>query len=282
MGMSVTYQLGCGFGNPPNAATCNGNLISGATGTSSAPGGFSAEIISASFFAEIKAEGSTGVGTLGVRAKSETGTILGTPLIAAADASLTLDDVIFSSPDSDPILVALNLNVSGSLFLGGLFGIQSKAIVGGFLNGTIFTGEFNRTNTSAPNALTIAETKTGLLSGLPSVGGIFDSTITTANISVPVNVPVSLKISLDVLSASGGANTDTYGQAHANMLNTLSFATGGNVFTLPSGFTGTVNSIDGGITNNSFGATVPLPAATWLFVSGLLGLIGISRRKKAA
>lgn len=29
-------------------------------------------------------------------------------------------------------------------------------------------------------------------------------------------------------------------------------------------------------------ATVPLPAAAWLFGSGLLGLIGISRRKKAA
>jgi hypothetical protein len=33
-----------------------------------------------------------------------------------------------------------------------------------------------------------------------------------------------------------------------------------------------------------FGATsaVPLPASVWLFGSGLLGLIGISRNKKAA
>lgn len=29
-------------------------------------------------------------------------------------------------------------------------------------------------------------------------------------------------------------------------------------------------------------AAVPVPAALWLFVSGLLGLVGISRRKKAA
>jgi hypothetical protein len=29
-------------------------------------------------------------------------------------------------------------------------------------------------------------------------------------------------------------------------------------------------------------AAVPLPAAVWLFCSGLLGLVGIARRKKAA
>ena len=34
--------------------------------------------------------------------------------------------------------------------------------------------------------------------------------------------------------------------------------------------------IDGDV----FASTVPIPAATWLFVSGLLGLIGIARRKK--
>lgn len=32
----------------------------------------------------------------------------------------------------------------------------------------------------------------------------------------------------------------------------------------------------------SFSASVPVPAAAWLFGSGLLGLIGISRRKKSA
>ena len=36
------------------------------------------------------------------------------------------------------------------------------------------------------------------------------------------------------------------------------------------------------ITTQTFQATVPLPAAAWLFISGLLGLIGFARRKKAA
>ncbi len=33
---------------------------------------------------------------------------------------------------------------------------------------------------------------------------------------------------------------------------------------------------------NSSGAPVPLPAAVWLFGSGLMGLVGVSRRRKAA
>jgi hypothetical protein len=36
------------------------------------------------------------------------------------------------------------------------------------------------------------------------------------------------------------------------------------------------------LTANSGGAPVPLPAAVWLFGSGLLGLVGVSRRRKAA
>jgi hypothetical protein len=38
--------------------------------------------------------------------------------------------------------------------------------------------------------------------------------------------------------------------------------------------------LDTGSTGFAYGGTVPLPAAFWLFGSGLLGLIGISRRKK--
>lgn len=38
--------------------------------------------------------------------------------------------------------------------------------------------------------------------------------------------------------------------------------------------------LDDGSTGFAHGGTVPVPAALWLFGSGLLGLIGISRRKK--
>ena len=36
------------------------------------------------------------------------------------------------------------------------------------------------------------------------------------------------------------------------------------------------------ITGNGTSAPVPLPAAVWLFGSGLMGLVGVSRRRKAA
>lgn len=49
------------------------------------------------------------------------------------------------------------------------------------------------------------------------------------------------------------------------------------VFNLPAGYT--VNSADGLIVNNQWPVAVPVPAAVWLFSSGLLGLIGVARRK---
>ena len=36
-----------------------------------------------------------------------------------------------------------------------------------------------------------------------------------------------------------------------------------------------------GSEDSAFGAVVPVPAAVWLFGSGLLGLVGVARRKKA-
>ena len=38
----------------------------------------------------------------------------------------------------------------------------------------------------------------------------------------------------------------------------------------------------GGFTADAFVTVIPVPAAVWLFGSGLLGLVGIARRKKAA
>ena len=42
------------------------------------------------------------------------------------------------------------------------------------------------------------------------------------------------------------------------------------------------NLISGGSAQFAVQAAVPVPAATWLFGSGLLGLIGLSKRKKTA
>ncbi len=62
------------------------------------------------------------------------------------------------------------------------------------------------------------------------------------------------------------------------------FLGGSPVFNLPDGYV--VNSADGTIVDNYFTGpsshtVVPVPAAAWLFGSGLLSLIGFARRKKA-
>ena len=49
-----------------------------------------------------------------------------------------------------------------------------------------------------------------------------------------------------------------------------------------SDFVGDFTANFGGEAKGTLGAVIPVPAAVWLFSSGLLGLIGIARRKKAA
>ena len=51
---------------------------------------------------------------------------------------------------------------------------------------------------------------------------------------------------------------------------------GMNVGTTTSGFNGTLS-----INATSILAAVPLPSATWLFLTGLLGFLGVTRRKSA-
>jgi hypothetical protein len=49
-----------------------------------------------------------------------------------------------------------------------------------------------------------------------------------------------------------------------------------------SNFTGDFSVDFGGEAKGTLGGVVPIPPAAWLFGSGLLGMIGIARRKKAA
>lgn len=49
-----------------------------------------------------------------------------------------------------------------------------------------------------------------------------------------------------------------------------------------SNFVGDFTANFGGEAKGTLGAVIPVPAAVWLFSSGMLGLIGIARRKKAA
>ena len=84
-----------------------------------------------------------------------------------------------------------------------------------------------------------------------------------------------LKASLDLFVST----SDPMLSAMIDATNTASL-----FFTLPAGMTG-INVYDAGqmtIDDLSWVTTsaVPVPAAAWLFGSGLLGLVGISRRKR--
>ena len=92
-----------------------------------------------------------------------------------------------------------------------------------------------------------------------------------------------------VIDASGGAfdfwttsgpltynMPGTAGADYALYTGLVPFDLGGGIFGIR------LTNFDGAVTGVQLdGAVVPVPAAVWLFGSGLLGLIGIARRKKA-
>lgn len=86
--------------------------------------------------------------------------------------------------------------------------------------------------------------------------------------SLPLNTPIGLYVQFGADLASGGSTPTS-----TDALVTLG---GSPLFVLPAGLT--VNSESLGLVNNAF--VVPIPAALWLFGSGLLGLVGISRCRK--
>lgn len=87
-------------------------------------------------------------------------------------------------------------------------------------------------------------------------------------------------------------SSDTSWTTHTTVLNSANFSiwdsatlTLAQVLAAPDDigifFGGAVATGSGSVMVDNFGTVVPIPAAVWLFGSGLLGLVGIARRKKA-
>lgn len=93
-------------------------------------------------------------------------------------------------------------------------------------------------------------------------GGAYGTTSASANLlfdwSVNINLPVSTEWDVAIIGSSA--------------LVTVNYAT---VFSSASAFPGFHPNFSG-----TLNQVVPIPAAVWLFGSGLIGLIGIARRKK--
>jgi len=181
---------------------------------------------------------------------------------AAGMASAT-----FTMLDSAGSAVGTDTSVTGSIG-GGSWSVASTVKFFG-KNWTAHGG-----TTFGPGTYSFATieggTYTGVVVGTGQVGGhiLFDWGV-TANIDV-----------INVWNVSG----NTYTSTDATVAGTINDTSAGGAVG-PDMIRG-VKMIDGAFTgynaNFDFTTAVPVPAAVWLFGSGLLGLVGVARRKKAA
>jgi len=142
----------------------------------------------------------------------------------------------------------------------------------------------------------------GLIGGGPTgtLSGVADAVSNTATGMTPAGAMHNVLVGTSTLNTATGCNGLTLAtQVNAYTINTNfanlgtctntanGFGTndgiGGSPMTSPS-FTGFNGNFDiSQVHLNSYTPTpVPVPAAVWLFGSGLLGLVGIARRKKKA
>ena len=134
--------------------------------------------------------------------------------------------------------------------------------------------------TTAPNAFNINEVYfnfTGDHSGFSLESGI----ATLNHGPTPADGFGDFDIKLDGFTlVSGGASVWTIDLGLTGVtesyFNDLSSIPPGDTQTLAA-----LKFVQGPGDDSAFGAVVPVPAAVWLFGSGLLGLIGVARRKKA-
>lgn len=107
----------------------------------------------------------------------------------------------------------------------------------------------------------------------------FSGLYTTPTTSVPLNSFISLNMAL-VSTSQLIVGTDTIAAYSTNSLVQLAglSALGTTSFNLPDGIS--VYSVQGGFSEVGGASVVPVPAAVWLFGSGIIGLIGIARHKK--
>jgi hypothetical protein len=145
---------------------------------------------------------------------------------------------------------------------------------------------FTSVNGTATNSNVLTKTLTGNLlpfeNGLnsdvvQSTGGLFPLTSASETSSGSVSVGAESRYgfwsSLDFASLGGTA------------MQMFGFSGNGNTGKLQSYILGSATLDTNGnltITGNSTPPPVPLPAAVWLFGSGLLGLFGVSRRRTAS
>jgi hypothetical protein len=180
---------------------------------------------------------------------------------AWAYGELTLDNVVFSSAGTDPIPVALNLDFNGRFNLLDSTGKYAlgKIIIEATINGTTFPGEIHVCT------MYCVQVQIGLLEGFTS--RVYrDKRLTTPEIVVPVNEPVTVTLSMLIVTVS---DKSPLSSAEAVFDDIYTFARSGPVFNVPAGVN--VNSERAMIVDNAYngGATVPVQPSTWSAIKEL-------------
>lgn len=170
---------------------------------------------------------------------------------AAANADISITQMNFSGISAASGSV---LDAGGGSFTGSFFGHTWVADqVTGVLDSSSPAGSFSGSN--ALGAYDYTAGIANMAAGQVAVGTLFDW-------STSVDIPV-----LAVFDCTSAPGTCTG-------INTTA---GGSMQTGP--FAGATPAFNG--TGSLVAPAVPVPAAVWLFGSGLLGLVGVARRKKA-
>jgi hypothetical protein len=144
----------------------------------------------------------------------------------------------------------------------------------------IFTSGSNSANMSASGLSTLENFENGLAGDINSQGGL-------APLVAGATETTAATYAGQALSKYGFANPNDLGSLGSSAIALYGFTGNGSTTSpLQSYILGSASLSSGGVLtftgNGTTTAPVPLPAAIWLLGSGLLGLVGVSRRNKAA
>jgi len=179
---------------------------------------------------------------------------------------LATDGVTFALENgTDPVLAQVGAPATG-------FGPNDTIVSGPSIGSFFLTDDGQLSGLTSSPLIVSYTTPTAAASGVV-IDIDFDETFTIEARDISNNILQTVIISAGDLG-TGDATATPWSIQHSS----------GDIYSLRFVGTRTAGGAFGlGFDNfNTSSAVVPIPAAVWLFGSGLLGLIGISRRKKAA
>lgn len=203
--------------------------------------------------------------------------------LGAANGGWT-DSILISDPalNGQSGIWMFQIDASGSLAVSGFAGAASFQVTG-YKNGSqlMLNSYFDNGNSDA-----ISTDRQAAVWGIASYGNSDSRTVSdTVTFAVPFTWGTSFNLGIYAAgqagkrSSSGVAGIST---SELNFMNTLLW--GGTSCMLYNGSCVTGYSITSGSGTNwdmAYASAVPVPSAVWLFGSGLLGVVGMARRKRA-